>query len=120
MPAASACATSGLTAPSRFDERRGNVRPGGLEFVAVADHAAQEIRGAAGNAREPLGEQAAGAAFGGGDGGVVHGQLAPRRSPRAIGRWTVKTLSPSASAMRSTSSSSMRSAARTSFDQVRR
>ena len=54
-----------------FDDLRGHVRPGRFQLVAVADHAAQKIRGASRNAREALGQQAAGAAFRRGDGGVV-------------------------------------------------
>ena len=61
----------GADRAARFDHLRGHVDPGGFQGVAVGDHAAQEIGGAAGDAREPLGEQAAGAAFRRGDRGVM-------------------------------------------------
>src|SRR5260370_1346654 len=54
---------------------RGHIGPGGLEFIAVAHHAAEKIRGAAGDAGEPLREQAAGAAFRCGDGRIVEREL---------------------------------------------
>src|SRR5271165_1086962 len=53
------------------DQRSGHIGPRGFKFVAVADYAAKEIRGASGDAGEALGEEPAGAAFCCGDGGVV-------------------------------------------------
>src|SRR5258708_21666033 len=51
----------------RLDEFRTNIGPRRLQFVAVADDAAQKIRGAARDARQPLRQQSASAAFRGGD-----------------------------------------------------
>ena len=56
------------------DEFGGNFGPGGFAFVAVGDDAAEKIRGAAGDAGEAFGEQAAGAAFRGGDRGAIGGE----------------------------------------------
>src|SRR5580704_1481091 len=58
----------------RFEQTLRNADEAGFQFVAVADHAAQKIGGAAGNFGEAFGEQAAGAAFGDGDGGAIFGE----------------------------------------------
>ena len=57
-----------------FDQFRGHAHHAGFQFVAVADHAAEEIGRAAGNICEPLGDHPARAAFGGGDRGAIFGQ----------------------------------------------
>src|SRR5438128_9403747 len=59
-----------------LEQVRGHVHPHPLQVVAVANHAAQEVRRAAGDACQPLGQQATGAAFGHGDRGAVQIQVA--------------------------------------------
>src|SRR5260370_18788583 len=55
----------------RLDEFRRNIGPRRLQLVAVADYAAQTIRGAARDARPPLRQQSASSAVRGGDRGVA-------------------------------------------------
>ena len=74
MPSASASATSELTAPFASIMAWRNADERGLQIVAVADHAAEKIGGAARNVREAFGEHAARAAFGDGDGGAIFGE----------------------------------------------
>src|SRR5260370_1013800 len=55
----------------RLDEFRRHIGPRRFQLVAVADDAAQKIRAAARDARQPLRQQSASAAFRGGDRGTV-------------------------------------------------
>ena len=57
-----------------LNQCRGHVGPGSFQFIAVADHATEKIRGATGDAGEALGKESAGAAFRGGNCGVVQNQ----------------------------------------------
>ena len=57
-----------------FDNAPRNADEGGLQFVAVANDAAEKIGRAAGHVGEAFGEHAAGAAFGDGDGGAIFGE----------------------------------------------
>jgi len=51
-----------------------NICPSGFQFVTVTNGAAKKVGGAAGDASEAFGKQAAGATFGGGDGGAISGE----------------------------------------------
>ena len=66
----------GAHGSARLDNLRGHIHPGGLQRVAIGNDAAQKIRGAAGDAREPLGQQPAGAAFRRGDRGMAQREFA--------------------------------------------
>ena len=57
------------------DEFGGNVGEGGFEGVAVDDCAAEEVARAAGDGGEALGEETAGAAFGGGESEVAKAEV---------------------------------------------
>ena len=118
MPSASASATSELTAPFASISSGGTPDEARLQFVAVADDAAEEIGRAARHVREPLGEHAARAAFGDGDRGAIFGEHAPTTSS-SVSPCVEKRCSPSARAMRSTISSSSFSALAGSLDQMR-
>jgi hypothetical protein len=75
MPSARARATGSLTGPSVAMRARGDVREGGLEGVVVDDGAAKKVARAAGDGGDALGEEAAGAAFGGGEREVAHAEV---------------------------------------------
>ncbi len=75
MPSARARATSGDDGAFGGDEFGGDVGEGGLEGVGVDDGAAEEVARAAGDGGEALGEQAAGAALGGGQGEIAQPEV---------------------------------------------
>src|SRR5277367_123536 len=60
----------------RFDQTLRNADERNFQLVAVANYAAQKIRGAAGDVGEAFGEHAAGAAFGDGYGGAIFSENA--------------------------------------------
>ena len=57
------------------DQFGGDAGEGGLEFVGVDDGAAEEGARAAGDAGDALGDHAAGAAFGDGEGGLAEAEI---------------------------------------------
>ena len=78
MPSARARATGLADRAGGGDELGRDIGKGGLEGVAVDDGAAEEVARASGNCREARGEQAAGAALGGGQGEVAECRASDR------------------------------------------